>query len=612
MKFKLIKVNKFAKQKGFTLVELILTLSVIASISFMAFQSLNKQYEDNMASASGQQIKDVGMAVNNYIVNHYDVLSKLQNATGAASDQGPRNCSSGTGICVITTETLAKEGLLPSSFNGKNVYGSGYQISLKRTGTSPYWNVTGLITTDTPLMLGSKNGVPRYDLLGVAMQKAGTDSGMSRNSAYQIDGYKGTWNAKANDYPNINKLGVLGFQAGYGSNSYSAFLRRDGTLPMTGDLNMGTKNIYGAANITASGKGTFGGEVEAGSWVHSRNGYGDTMSIGGDAAGNDYEIRISNPNRPITVYSASGTTKMTVTGTLTAGENLVSNDQLNVKNNGSFGGKIGTNGLNPNDLPSGWGGGIRTWDVFANGTLAIKQAGATNNNQLAFSANNAGEVRASGNITAGKELIAHNGYGDSIALGGDNYNNDYELRLSDANKKLTIWSPNGRAKVSTTGRMTTGEYVEIESISVAGQWCEKNGLISMDNTGGVLSCKANKWASIDQGPYSRIAVNNLSTTAPNTFKYVLVTISSKFSGKDGSHTRFTNYNVYVNGALIGNIYNSQNVRKGGSRGHSWVYEGYAVAQKSFYYPVPVGANVSVNLVNSAYHITSDVRVDLVN
>ena len=39
--------------------------------------------------------------------------------------------------------------------------------------------------------------------------------------------------------------------------------------------------MTGAANITASGKGTFGGEVEAGAWVHARNGYGDVISLGG-------------------------------------------------------------------------------------------------------------------------------------------------------------------------------------------------------------------------------------------------------------------------------------------------------------------------------------------
>lgn len=34
---------------------------------------------------------------------------------------------------------------------------------------------------------------------------------------------------------------------------YSVYLRRDGTLPMTGDLNMGGKSINNAKDITAAG-----------------------------------------------------------------------------------------------------------------------------------------------------------------------------------------------------------------------------------------------------------------------------------------------------------------------------------------------------------------------
>lgn len=35
-----------------------------------------------------------------------------------------------------------------------------------------------------------------------------------------------------------------------------------------------------------------------------------------------------------------------------------------------FKNKISTNGYNPSDIPTGWGGGIRTFDIFASGTIA--------------------------------------------------------------------------------------------------------------------------------------------------------------------------------------------------------------------------------------------------
>ncbi|WP_265349403.1 shufflon system plasmid conjugative transfer pilus tip adhesin PilV [Enterobacter hormaechei] len=303
--------------QGFTLIELILTLAVIAAISFISFQSMNRDFEDKQAAAIGEQIRNIGDSVNNYIVNHYDVLSKRENSAGTTQDVGPRICATATQTCEITTQTLVNEGMLPPVFNGKNVYGSGYKIIIARKGSAPYWNISALVATDTPL---SRSGSIRYDLLGKAMQTAGIDSGMTRTSSTKVDGYKGSWSATQTEFPNINKQGLLVYIAGYGSNSYSAFLRRDGTLPMTGDLNMGTKNIYGAANITASGKGIFGGEVEAGAWVHARNGYGDVISLGGDSSTNDYEIRLG-ADKPLSIHG-SAPVQVNVSGSLRTGLDL--------------------------------------------------------------------------------------------------------------------------------------------------------------------------------------------------------------------------------------------------------------------------------------------------
>ncbi len=78
---------------------------------------------------------------------------------------------------------------------------------------------------------------------------------------------------------------------------------------MTGNLNMGGNDINNVKNITASGTGNFGGNITtAGSvtatgQVTAHNGYGDTITFGGDGAGDDYEIRLSNGVRPLSIYS---------------------------------------------------------------------------------------------------------------------------------------------------------------------------------------------------------------------------------------------------------------------------------------------------------------------
>ena len=62
-------------KKGFSLLELILVLGVGAMISFIKFQDMRTEQEQVLANAVGQQIKQVGEAVNGYINIRYDKIA---------------------------------------------------------------------------------------------------------------------------------------------------------------------------------------------------------------------------------------------------------------------------------------------------------------------------------------------------------------------------------------------------------------------------------------------------------------------------------------------------------------------------------------------------------
>src|SRR5699024_3330087 len=97
---------------------------------------------------------------------------------------------------------------------------------------------------------------PRFDLIGLAMAAAGADSGTTRFQSDRIDGYNGTWtdDTYSNNAPDFPKaLGLLAYRVGYGTSGWSEFLRRDGSKPMTGDLDMGGHNIDNTHDITADG-----------------------------------------------------------------------------------------------------------------------------------------------------------------------------------------------------------------------------------------------------------------------------------------------------------------------------------------------------------------------
>uniref|UniRef100_UPI0038928CB4 hypothetical protein n=1 Tax=Citrobacter koseri TaxID=545 RepID=UPI0038928CB4 len=403
-----------------------LVLGVGTFIAFLKFQDMKNAQETIMANTVGSQIKQIGQAVNRYISIRYDKLSTLTAATGTGTDPGPRTCN-GSG-CEITYQTLINEGLLPSTYTGVNAIRSGYKIWLRRDGTSPNYVINGLITTVSSWTEGGKT---RYDLLGRSMQVAGVDSGMTRSST-TASGYNGQWSEESTTFSNITKEGLLAYRVGYDSAMYSVYLRRDGTLPMTGDLNMGGNSINNANNITALGTSTAAILISTG--VTS---VGSTLTVGGSS-------------------------------------------------------------------------------TFA-GAMKVNNT-----------------ITSTGNITAGGQVIGHNGVGDAYVIGGSDAN-DYEFRLG-SNKPLTLWRSGGSSSetrfqvwgtqsnagdfviapgsdgnttgsitasgnikgkaLESTGRTTVGEFLQVNGWAAIGDACSPNGLQGHASSGMPIYCVDGKWQSI--------------------------------------------------------------------------------------------------------------------
>lgn len=105
-------------------------------------------------------------------------------------------------------------------------------------------------------------------------------------------------------------------------------------------------------------------------------------------------------------------------------------------------------------------------------------------------------------------------------------------------------------------------------------------------------------------------VNDVTITAPGTYSKFIVSAVAKFSGRDGSHLRYANWGVYVNGVKVTTLNVSQRVRKGGSSGHSWVYEGNGVIFQQIWANIPKGAPVRVVYESGDYFIESQIKIDL--
>lgn len=452
-------------KKGFSLLELVLVLGVGSMMAFMRFQDMKNEQEMVIAKAVGQQMKQIGEAVNGYINIRYDKLSTLASSSSQSSDPGPRICN-GSG-CEITYQTIVNEGLLPASYTGVNAQKSSYKIILKRSGTSPNYVINGLITTASPWVEGCKF---RYDLLGKAMQEAGIDSGMTQ-SATVASGFQGAWKETSTNYININSEGLLAYRVGYDSSMYSVYLRRDGILPMTGDLNLGGNDINNVKDITASGVGSFGSDITSGGTITAvgqvvaHNGYGDAIILGGDAVANNYEIRLGTAKQ-LTVYSPLAGNYTTV---------------MQVNKNVKIDQRLGLMGYDPNDLPAGWAGGLRTLDVYAAGTVGTGSGGNIN-----------AYMNSSGNIYAANDANIGHQMNTQYVWASGNLNSNYI---------------HSNGNVDANGRVNAGEFVYINGQANLGAGCSPNGLQGRSNDGSLLSCVNGLWSNSFSGEISSNSFN---------------------------------------------------------------------------------------------------------
>lgn len=258
---------------------------------------------------------------------------------------------------------------------------------------------------------------------------------------------------------------------------YSIYLRRDGTLPMTGNLNMGGQNIYNAQNITAAGTTMSGtlkstGETQVGTTLT----VGSNASVGGD---------------------------ITALGNVYSGLSVIAN------------GNMATNGLSPGDHPAGWGGGLRTWDIIAGGTIATLKPGTTGTDaQFAAMINKDGYIYASGNIFSGQTITANGSIstGDSVYARNSIYTGNESSTKAYMNKDGNIYGSgnaqldgninangniNSYSQITASQRLTTGEFLQINGVANVGWGCSPNGLQGRAANGAILSCVNGIWKAAD-------------------------------------------------------------------------------------------------------------------
>lgn len=352
--------RKYKNKLGMSLLEVFVVISIVLLMTTYKMQSIKEEIINKESVIQSDKLKMLASAVNGYINMNYKSLIELK------SDGANKICDQSKKTCEIKIEELKKFMLLPQTFSLNDRIAKDYKIVLKREGAEPNYMINGLLTAK----IKQSSNYNRV-FMGKVLTELGVDGGISDKSKNKINGFRGFWSETTANYNNINNDDQIAMRVGYSSNMYSVYLRRDGSLPMTGNLNLGGNDINNVKDLTMSGNLTTGKnanikgaldvtqkanihgdttvdgyingkkDINAGAWLTARNGYGDVIKIGGDkgtGASDDFEIVLTK-NKPLSIHASGVSSNMdderlrisgstNVYGNMTVGKNVFAREKV--------------------------------------------------------------------------------------------------------------------------------------------------------------------------------------------------------------------------------------------------------------------------------------------
>ena len=316
------------RQAGFTLVELMLAAILASAALAGGMWSLRQATLKDVYRAQGDTMKAVGNAAGNeYILRYYGELQKATPAiAGVANPYKP------------TMAELRGLGLPIQQFSDTGFNGLPFLFDFARTPVGcapPACDVTGQVYLGGPLTDPSTGKVSAMGL-GNAIATIGGDGGFSDDVApATISGFNGQW-SKANPMGSV--VGILAMQLGYGTLGYQQFLRRDGSLPMLGTLNMqdgaGLKHDIASVKTIDAQKALLpaGNSLQIGSGYF----YGDTSNIAlrSQPGGGTYIQDVNGNPADIGARSVNASVNVNATNNITAGQEIYAGSWLRTLGDG--------------------------------------------------------------------------------------------------------------------------------------------------------------------------------------------------------------------------------------------------------------------------------------
>lgn len=263
------------QQGGFTLAQLVVVVAIASMVMSYATKlyadRTTMQIRDDRAKFVGETLSMIGDATKTYITTFFQPIQLGQDVT--------RNGYTVPGARVLAPTLTDLNGLgflRPEAVNpiayGTQSVGFNVQLTVNTAGcTIPSCTIEMLATTTVPLL--DPANLTRIDVkrASIAAQSASPGNAGVAMPAI-VGGNPAIFVATNGTSIGANPSGIegiVGLRNGYDSQGFFEFLRRDGTLPMTGDLNMDSHSITNGLNATFTGTLTAGEDIHAGKTIRA-------------------------------------------------------------------------------------------------------------------------------------------------------------------------------------------------------------------------------------------------------------------------------------------------------------------------------------------------------
>lgn len=418
-------------RRGFTLIELIITLVIMATAMIFITSIVRSQSTDRTNAVAANQLADFATAAATHTRNNYATLL-------AASAGGP---------ITVTPQQLRDANLLPPGFQDTNVYGQTWSAVARRVDAS---TLETLVITTGGVEIPFKSA---SDIAGMTAAK-GVAGGYT--SGANAVGALGSWEVALATFGVSPGEGRLAANLAYTNEAISDTALHRVSIPGRPELNrMSTAIDMSGNDLIAAGQVT-ANRVDANDVSGTLDHTGGYLRIntyspayGAGAArlwygGTDNALRFDRDTGG-RINIATG--NVNATGNVQASGNMFANNMF-ATNNVDAGGSFRTTG-NGGWLSLNHGGG---W--FMNDSTWIRAYG--NKSVVTGGEVRAGTLRSTGNVLADGSIEAVS---------------------------------NVRAGV----RVTAGEFLLAQSLAVCGSSCAPNRLIGTDDRGRLLTCQGGQW-----------------------------------------------------------------------------------------------------------------------